>query len=116
MTGSSQYAVAASRAFGQSMRVELSSSIASKHSIGDAAMPFARLIAFALAVTFAATSNPCLAQAWPNKPIRLIAVFPPGGSVDQVARILAPPLSKQLGQSVVVENIGGASGSIRSEE
>ncbi len=51
-------------------------------------------------------------HSWPDRPIRLIAVFPPGGSVDQVARILAQPLSKQLGQSVVVENIGGASGSI----
>ena len=57
-------------------------------------------------------SAPAWAQAWPNKPIRLISVFPPGGSVDQVARILSQQLTKQLGQSVVVENIGGASGSI----
>jgi tripartite-type tricarboxylate transporter receptor subunit TctC len=54
-----------------------------------------------------------LAQSWPTKqPIKLVAVFPPGGSVDQVARILAVPLSQQLGQSVVVENKGGASGVI----
>jgi len=54
-----------------------------------------------------------LAQAWPTKQaIKLVAVFPPGGSVDQVARLLAPALSQQLGQSVVVENKGGASGSI----
>ena len=53
------------------------------------------------------------AQAWPSRqPIRLVAVFPPGGSVDQVARILAQPLSQQLGQSVIVDNKGGASGSI----
>ena len=52
------------------------------------------------------------AQSWPSKPIRLIAVFPPGGSVDQVARILAIPLGQQLGQSIIVENKGGASGSI----
>ena len=53
------------------------------------------------------------AQTWPTKqPIKLIAVFPPGGSVDQVARLLAQPLSLQLGQSVIVENKGGASGSI----
>ena len=53
------------------------------------------------------------AQAWPAKgPIRLVAVFPPGGSVDQVSRILAPALQQQLGQTVVVENKGGASGSI----
>ena len=54
-----------------------------------------------------------LAQAWPTRqPIRLVAVFPPGGSVDQVARIIAQPLSQQLGQTVIVENRGGASGTI----
>ena len=53
------------------------------------------------------------AQAWPTKqPIKLIAVFPPGGSVDQVARLLAPVLQQRLGQNVIVENKGGASGSI----
>ena len=71
-------------------------------------MPFVRPIALALAVAAFAV-NPSVAQTWPNKPIRLIAVFPPGGSVDQVARILAQPLSKQLGQSVVVENIRASS-------
>ena len=51
--------------------------------------------------------------SWPTqKPIRLIAVFPPGGSVDQVARILAPALQAQLKQNVIVENVGGASGVI----
>lgn len=61
----------------------------------------------------AALPPPALAQAWPaRQPIKLVAVFPPGGSVDQVARILAQPLSQQLGQSVIVENKGGASGSI----
>ena len=51
--------------------------------------------------------------AWPTqKPIRLIAVFPPGGSVDQVARVLAPALQAELKQNVIVENIGGASGVI----
>ncbi len=54
-----------------------------------------------------------LAQAWPTKqPIRLVAVFPPGGSVDQVSRLLAPHLQQELGQNVIVENKGGASGSI----
>ena len=57
--------------------------------------------------------TPAWAQAWPGKgPIRLVAVFPPGGSVDQVARILAPVLQQRLGQTVVVDNKGGASGSI----
>lgn len=54
-----------------------------------------------------------LAQAWPTKqPIKLVAVFPPGGSVDQVSRLLAPHLQQELGQNVIVENKGGASGSI----
>jgi tripartite-type tricarboxylate transporter receptor subunit TctC len=53
------------------------------------------------------------AKEWPTqKPITLIAVFPPGGSVDAVARVLAPALQKELNQTVIVENIGGASGVI----
>jgi len=55
---------------------------------------------------------PVFAQAWPNKPVKLVAVFPPGGSVDQVARIMSVPLQKVLGQPVIVDNKGGASGSI----
>jgi len=53
-----------------------------------------------------------VAQNWPTKPVKLIAVFPAGGSVDQVARILAQQLTEQTGQPVIVENRGGASGSI----
>jgi len=57
-----------------------------------------------------------LAQApWPSKPVKIIAVFPPGGSVDQVARIFAAQLSAQTGQPFVVENKGGASGSIGTQ-
>ena len=65
------------------------------------------------AAALVAMSAGALAQAWPAKqPIKLVAVFPPGGSVDQVARILSVPLGQQLGQSIIVENKGGASGSI----
>ena len=64
-------------------------------------------------MAMAALPLTAMAQAWPMKqPIKLVAVFPPGGSVDQVARILAVPLQQQLGQSVIVDNKGGASGSI----
>jgi tripartite-type tricarboxylate transporter receptor subunit TctC len=52
------------------------------------------------------------AQDWPTKPVRLIAPFPPGGSVDQVARVLANYLTPALGQQVLVDNRGGAAGSI----
>ena len=72
-----------------------------------------------LALAALATALPLAAQAqvWPAKgPIKLVAVFPPGGSVDQVARILAPVLQQQLGQTVVVENKGGASGAIGTGE
>lgn len=73
----------------------------------------ARALALSLAAAALAAPATCLAQAWPTKqPIKLVAVFPPGGSVDQVARILAPALQQALGQSVVVDNKGGASGSI----
>ncbi|MBC7600551.1 MAG: tripartite tricarboxylate transporter substrate binding protein, partial [Polaromonas sp.] len=70
--------------------------------------------AFAVtAATLLATPLSAMAQAWPTKqPIKFVAVFPPGGSVDQVARILAVPLSQQLGQNIIVDNKGGASGSI----
>jgi tripartite-type tricarboxylate transporter receptor subunit TctC len=52
------------------------------------------------------------AQTWPTKPVKVIAVFPPGGSVDQVSRVFANQLSQQTGQSFIVDNRGGASGSI----
>jgi len=52
------------------------------------------------------------AQTWPSGPIRLVAPFPPGGSVDTLARLLQQPLQQRLGVPVVVENRAGASGAI----
>ena len=73
---------------------------------------FRAALAMSAAALCAASVN-AVAQAWPTRqPIKLVAVFPPGGSVDQVARILSVPLGQQLGQSIIVENKGGASGSI----
>ena len=73
---------------------------------------FTPLLALSAALLLAVPQS-AMAQAWPTKqPIKLVAVFPPGGSVDQVARLLAQPLSQQIGQSIIVENKGGASGSI----
>ena len=64
-----------------------------------------------------ALAAPALAQpAWPSGPIRLVAPFPPGGSVDAISRLLQPHLSAALGVPVVVDNKGGASGSIGTRE
>jgi len=52
------------------------------------------------------------AQEWPTQPIRLVAAFPPGGTVDQFARLVQAPLQQALGQPVIVENRSGGSGSI----
>lgn len=54
------------------------------------------------------------AQTWPNQPIRIIVPFPPGGTTDQIARLLQPQLQQVFGVSVVVDNRGGASGAIGS--
>ena len=67
-----------------------------------------------IAAFFAATL-PAAAQTYPSKPIHLIVAFPPGGSVDAVARVVAPSLSESLAQPVVVENRSGASGNIGTE-
>jgi tripartite-type tricarboxylate transporter receptor subunit TctC len=72
-----------------------------------------RMILTALFVTIATSPVPdAAAQAWPTKPVKVIAVFPAGGSVDQVARVLAQQMTVQTGQSFIVDNRGGASGSI----
>src|ERR1700694_520203 len=52
------------------------------------------------------------AQTYPNKPIKLLVGFPPGGSADVVARVAADELSKELGVAVVVDNKPGAGGNI----
>jgi tripartite-type tricarboxylate transporter receptor subunit TctC len=65
-----------------------------------------------------ALAKPSLALAqgaWPNRSIRLVAQFPPGGLVDTVARLMAPQLAAALGQSVVVENRAGAGGLIGTD-
>ena len=70
-------------------------------------------LAAGIAVALAALSAPLAqAQAWPARTVKMIVVFPPGGSTDQVGRVLAAQLTTQLGQQFIIENKGGASGSI----
>jgi tripartite-type tricarboxylate transporter receptor subunit TctC len=54
--------------------------------------------------------NPVQSQVYPNKPIKMVVPFPPGGSVDVLARVISDRLGAVLGQSVVVENHGGGAG------
>jgi tripartite-type tricarboxylate transporter receptor subunit TctC len=72
-------------------------------------MPKVLLLA-ALALSFSAA-----AQTYPSQPVRLIAPFPPGGSVDIMARLIAEPLAAQLGGKIVIDNRSGASGNIGME-
>ena len=66
-----------------------------------------RILSGLLALSFAVAS---LAQEYPARPLRMVVGFPPGGGTDIAARILAPKLAEQLGQSVVIEIRPGATG------
>jgi tripartite-type tricarboxylate transporter receptor subunit TctC len=69
------------------------------------------LLAFALAL-IATGSDSSRAQTYPSRPITIIVPFPAGGSTGALARILIEPMQTALGQSIIIENIGGAGGSI----
>jgi tripartite-type tricarboxylate transporter receptor subunit TctC len=75
-------------------------------------MNFARSIPslFAAAVLLAASS--AVSQTYPTRPITLIVPFPAGGTTDAIARILGENLSASLGQQIVIENVGGAGGTV----
>src|SRR5688500_19090312 len=70
-----------------------------------------------IAVLFGAlVATSALAQAWPQKPVRFIVPFPPGGATDISARLLGEKLSQMWGQTVVIENRGGAGGGVGAAE
>src|SRR6195256_1179533 len=66
----------------------------------------------ALALMVVAGGGDAQAQTYPSRPITLVVPFPPGGSTDAAARIMAERMRASLGQPVVIENVGGAGGSI----
>lgn len=70
-----------------------------------------RFMRIALVMTAFAAGN-VFAQAYPNKPIRIIVPFPPGGGNDVIARIVGQKLSERLGQPVIIDNKGGGNGVI----
>ncbi len=81
-------------------------------------MPIANLsrrIAAAVIALTACAAPQVLAQPYPTRPIRLIIPLPPGGGADFIGRVVGLKLSEQLGQSVVADNRGGASGAIAGE-
>src|ERR1051325_5403327 len=67
------------------------------------------LIAVALATGFGAAAS---AQVYPSRPVTMVVPFPAGGSTDTIGRVLAEGMRAPLGQTVVIENIGGASGNL----
>src|SRR5512138_512153 len=71
-----------------------------------------RKLVVAVALTIFAGIGLVQAQTYPSRQITLIVPFPPGGSTDVAARILAEHMRTRLGQPVVIENVGGAGGSI----
>ncbi len=76
--------------------------------------PFRRSLALMAGLVFSAGA--ALAQGYPTKPVNLMVPYPAGGPSDAIARILFNPLGKELGQQVLVENLGGVSGAMGAQK
>jgi tripartite-type tricarboxylate transporter receptor subunit TctC len=73
-------------------------------------------VAIALCLVVPALPRPAAAEDWPARPITIVVPFAAGGTTDIVARILSQPLSLRLGQSVIIENLGGAGGTLGANQ
>src|SRR5262245_8245436 len=78
----------------------------------DGSKRLQRTLAIGLALLATVSLGRAADEAYPSRPITVVVPYPAGGLFDAVARILAEPMRGALGQSVVVENVGGAGGSI----
>src|SRR5215213_8360034 len=78
-------------------------------------MPRISTTATICAVLMTQAAPLALAQAWPSRPIRMVVPFAPGGSTDLTARVMAENLRPVLGQTIVIDNRPGASGSIAGD-
>ena len=74
-----------------------------------------RLVFSAIATVMLGAASVAHAQSFPNRPIRIIVSFPPGGATDVIARTVGAPLGQRLGQNVVVDNRPGSNGNISAE-
>jgi len=79
-------------------------------------MTYGRALAAALLAACVATAGAASAQTYPSRTITMIVPFPPGGATDAIARIIQDPMQKVLGQTIVIENIGGAGGMIAADK
>lgn len=75
-----------------------------------------RLLLLAGLISLVASGTAALAQAWPAKPVNLMVPYPAGGPSDAIARIFNTPLGKDLGQLVLVENLGGVAGALAAQK
>ena len=77
---------------------------------------YKQFIALLTILLSALVLNTAAAQSYPNKPIKLVVPFPPGGLIDNAARLISPALSKELGQAIVIDNKPGAGGNLGAAE
>ncbi|MFN9122655.1 MAG: tripartite tricarboxylate transporter substrate binding protein [bacterium] len=82
------------------------------HSSRTSRTPLSRSVALAIATLGATCALPAFAQTWPAKPIRFIVPFAAGGVADVVTRAVTPRLSEALGQPIIIDNRGGAGGTL----